>query len=72
MHKICTRLICYLWTQGGVKLTEKDAFYSTVHTHYRFWVQATLNPREFTKLINFNQTVSNFRWSGPVSVTAVI
>lgn len=54
---ICTRLICYLWTQGGVKLTEKDALYSTGHAHHRPIGQGKLDPREFAKITNFNQTV---------------
>lgn len=32
---IFTRLICYLWTKGGMKLAEKYALYSTVHSHHR-------------------------------------
>lgn len=30
---VFTYLICYLWTQGVVKLTEKYALDSTCHSH---------------------------------------
>lgn len=45
LKSIFTRLICYLWTKGRMKLTKEYALYSTSHPHHRSIGQPKPIPR---------------------------
>lgn len=53
---ICTYLICYLWTQGGVKLTKEYTLYPAAHAHHRPFCQMNLITKNLAHSLTLTKT----------------